>query len=221
MATPPRGSGGKFTLAPVGKWKKLKAMLNPGVAGKRMEEAIRRATQFNALLVQKEVRKRISDGAYTPNAQLTILIKGSSKPLIGPGDDELFKAITHQMVSPTVAFVGVLRTARDASGKPLVNVAEIVHEGMEIAVTQKMRNLFILLAKATRGEVPPSQLTGRALEIYQQIAGRGVVYPLRASTTTIVIPRRPFIRSVFEDPAIIKRCRANWEKAIAAAIKKA
>lgn len=239
MADKKRDKLGRFLLAPIGDWQKMRALLNPTKFQAALKKNIRRATEINALIILKEIRKRVQEGGYSANAALTVLIKGSSKPLVGTGDDELFKAVTHEMVNDFSAFIGVLKSARGKSGEPMVDVAAVIHEGMTIKVTDKMRGLFIALADATR---PPERkwdkdpatgrftsrtatrketpLTGRAKEIFDQIKGRGQVKPLKPSTTQIVIPPRPFIKSVFEDPKIQKRIQENWKKAIDSAIRK-
>lgn len=212
-------SKGRFVLTPVNGWDRLRSMLDPKLFDERMKRNLKKATQLNALIIVKEIRKRIQGGGYSANAALTTLLKGSSKPLIGPGDNELFKAITHQMVNESTAFIGVLRSARSESGKPMVDVAGAVHEGVEIVVTDAMRGLFLVLAKVTTGDMSPDKLTGRAAILYKQLSGRGPVKPLKASTTAIRIPPRPFIRSVFEDPTIKKKIKANWMAAIALSYK--
>lgn len=79
-------------------------------------------------------------------------------------------------------FVGVLRTARDRDGQPLMNIA-VAHEygtaPFTIEVTPAMRRFFLRLFMITGGRIRP----------------------LSASTTMILhpgIPARPFVRPIFE-----------------------
>jgi hypothetical protein len=230
----------------VGAWKRLRVMLDPDRFKREAEKNIAKATRLNAMIIQKEIRQRMKKGGgYSANAALTVMIKHSSKPLIGVGDNELFKAITYEMIDSFSAFIGVKRSATDKDGEPLVDVAEIVHEGATIAVSDAMRGLFQILATATatdaktftpkrKGMIPmksagkyseppatpaSARLVGRAKELYDAVKGRGVVKPLKRSTTAIVIPGRPFIKAVFEDPDVKAKIQHNWKMAIESAVR--
>ena len=138
------------------------------------------------------------------NAPLTIAVKGSSKPGVDKG--ELFKAITYKVLSPYTAEVGVLK------GDKTVNIAIAFHEGATIPVTPAMRGLFAALASASQGKA--TNLGPRAQELFGRYKGwKG----LRASTTHIKIPGRPFIRKALEDPANKARVYQNWHQALLAA----
>lgn len=76
-------------------------------------------------------RRAIRAGVYAPNSPVTVILKGSSKPLVDKGD--LFQSITFQVVDPYNVRMGVIRAR---SGDKLVNVALIVHEGATINVKQ-------------------------------------------------------------------------------------
>jgi hypothetical protein len=198
----------KTTLVPTGAWGKLRLMLDPKKFKAKLEKNVRKATKLNAALVEREIRKGIQSGSWSKNAQLTVMFKHSRSPLIGPGDAELFKAITSEMVDSFTAFVGVKRM----SG--MFNVAAAIHEGSTIAVTPKMRGLFLVLAAASRGE--KVGLSGRAKEMFDMLGGAGEIRPLKDSTSTIIIPPRPFIRMAFENPTVKAKIQANWQKAVAA-----
>jgi hypothetical protein len=162
-------------------WKKLKTIFSPADFGAVLVPNLRKATAYNAQLVRKEIRQRIVDMKYSPNAKLTIMLKGSSKPLVGM-DSALFNGVTTTVVNEKTAFVGVLRQARHGNQTGLANLAEMLHDGMTIQVTPKMRHLFLLLFEASQGRLDPSKLTGRAAELWEQLKGKGTIYPIRPST---------------------------------------
>ncbi len=174
---------------------------------RRLQRNVRRATALNALAAAKEMRKMIQSGNFKENAPLTVALKHSTKPLVEGGD--LFQSITVQEINEDEQFVGVLRTEGD------FNLVKILHEGVSIPVTPQMRWMFLLLAKASDGTMDPAKLEGRAAELFSKFQGWK---PLAASTTTIVIPERPFVRATFESVELIKLCQANWAAACQAAL---
>lgn len=198
-------------------WRRLRAVLSPAAFSSELEKNIRKATQFNALLAKAAIQERIQASKYAANAPLTIIIKGSSKPLVGLGA-RLFRAITYKMVDSYTAFVGAIRKGGDVDA---VNLIETLHQGATIPVTPAMRGMFFFLWKLTTGTMNPARAEGRVKEIYEQIEGTGkIIYPLRDTTTAIHIPPRPFMKDVFEDASLAAAMRANWDKAVAAAINK-
>lgn len=207
----------KATLTLTGKWKKLRHTIDPVRFNNALLSNIEKATRWLALFVKKEIRRRISAKMYSPNATLTVIMKNSSMALVD--GSELYNSIVEQIISPTSAFVGVNRKVRTKSGEPLADIAQMLHEGFTIKVTQRMRNMFIVLAQATAHTRSPSTLTGRAKELFDLIKGRGKIHPLKATTNQIVIPARPFLKVVFEDPAVLKKCKQVWENAIDASLK--
>lgn len=196
----------KPTIIHTGAWGKLRLMLDPKKFKAKLEKNVRKATMMNCALVEREIRKGIQSGSWSKNAQLTVMLKHSSKSLIGPGDAELFKAVTSELIDSFNAFVGVKRM----SG--VFNVAAAIHEGATISVTKKMRGLFLVLAAASRGE--KVTLSDRAQELMAQLGNSGEIRPLKASTSTIIIPPRPFIRQAFENPKVKAKIQANWHKAV-------
>lgn len=200
-----------LTVTLKGDWNALRLLLLPGQFQERVREGVRLATKVNALVVQREVRDNIRKGLYAnnraPNAALTVAIKRSSKPLIDSG--HLFKSVTTVQTDWHTAEVGVLR------GDPGANIAEVVHEGRMIPVTQAMRSLFAMLAEASDGSIDPSKLTGRAQELFARMPKGWKA--LRPSTTHIRIPPRPYLREVVEDQRVNDLCGRNWLTAAARA----
>jgi hypothetical protein len=209
MANAGGKAGGGWGFKMVG-WKKMKALLNPAGFSETLKKNVAKATKLNGMMLRAEVRKRISDKAYSPNAKLTIALKGSSTPLVD--DADLMNAISDVVIDWKTVFVGVKRGTRGGE----FNLAAILHEGAQIEVTPKMRLMFFLLYEVSHGKTPASKLTGRAAEIWASAGADMKFYPLKDGTTHIVIPARHFFRAVFEDPKVIKRAKANWEAAVAA-----
>ena len=164
---------------------------------------IKTATQQNALDVQSSIRKRMKRGVSPRNKALTVLIKGSSKPLIGL-DNQLFQGIAIVNVNFRRAFVGVRKV------DDVFDIAETLHEGREIGVSDKMRGLFFLLWLASIGRVKPETLTGRAAELFDRFQEWK---PLRPETRLIRIPSRPWIRQTFDESALRDRVFRRWAKA--------
>lgn len=214
-------------------WKNLRAALKPGAFTKRLQEEVARATEFNAMLVSREMREAIKSGVDPANAALTAAIKGSDKPLIDKG--ALWKAITSKKLTWQTGFAGLLRGRRGADGE-LINVGAVLHEGASMRVTEAMRGLFLALANASRSG-DASKLTGRALELWERTksakgpAGRdakgrftrgtvsaGFWKPLAPETTAIVIPSRPWIEIAMKTPGLRAKLKRNWEAAVQRAI---
>lgn len=168
---------------------------------------MRTATQLNGHLAEAAVRRAIRAGTFTPNAALTIAIKGSSKPLVDSGSG-IFQAVTSEVVDDFRVFVGVLRSSEH------YDVALAIHEGVTITVTDKMRGMFFMLWQASQGAEAggSTALTGRAAELWERMPGGWL--PLRPSTTAIVIPGRPYLANTFNDATLRMRVQRNWEAAL-------
>lgn len=204
-----------------GKWDELGTKLDPKRFDIKMKEELRRATELNSKITEREVRKKIgksSQAGWDPLSNLTMDIKRSKGMLFDKG--ELFKAITSKVVSYKSAFIGVLRTAKGKGGQQLANVALVLHEGASIKVTQKMRRMFWALWAARVGIIDPANLVGRAREIWERTRGKAEIYKLSGQTTAIRIPSRPFIREVFENKDLLVKLKNNWEKAVDTALKR-
>lgn len=192
-------------------WDAFKILIRPGRFRRRLEKHVGQATARNVKFLTKAIRKQIQRGGFAKNAALTAAIKGSSKPLVDYAD--LFKAITAKKLAWDHAFVGLLRT----SGA--YNVGLIVHEGADVPVTAKMRNLFWVLAIASQevGTGAAPELTGRAAELFARFQSWR---PLNPGTRIIRIPPRPFVLQAMEDPALRRQVERGWSDAVQLALKK-
>jgi len=180
-----------LSLEKFGDWKRLEKTLD-GIQ-RKIEAAMRKATRKNALLLERHIKKGIQTSkpaggkSLAPLHPLTIQLKGSSKPLVDNAD--MLNAITHKMVGKTDAVVGLLRNVpkKGATGAAigLVNLGWIHEHGWAIRVTPKMR---------------------------EYLASQGM--PLKATTTHIKIPARPFVRPVFEDKKVQREFVRIYKDAI-------
>lgn len=177
----------------------LKRILDANRFTKEFKKQVRQATKKNALIAADAIKIAITqEKVGDPNHPLTELLKGSSKPLIGE-DGDLLASIQGKAVKWNLAFLGVMKEKRKkglpfASKKALIgqiSLAAILHEGVDIKVTDKMRRFFAVMA----GKFP------------------GRVKPLKASTTVIHIPGRPFLEEAFAAELILLY-RENWEEAV-------
>lgn len=189
--------------------RELRDALDPASFERVLKTHIRPATVLNGLTATAMIRKNIQNGNYAENAPLTTLIKGSSKPLVDRGD--LFQAVTHMVMNDTDVVSGIMKTDK------AYNIAVAIHDGQTVQVTPAMRGMFYVLWLASTGQMPESKLSGRAAELYRRNQDWK---PLRASTTRLVTPARPFVYELFKSNGELKkRVRDNWQKAIQAAFR--
>ena len=157
---------------------------------RRLRKHVRLATAKNALFAEGAIKRDIAAGRFEPNSPMTVKLKGSSRPLVDSG--VLMLGITHLLVSWSTALVGVVRSrqvSRQGGGGSydLLDLAFILHEGGVIRVTPRMRRYLAMM---------------------------GV--PIKASTTRMVIPPRPFLDSVLNEFALYLR---NWDRAVQRALE--
>lgn len=191
---------------------RMRLAIDPKKMDTTVRKHLRRAAGINGKLAEKEARRVIQSGrGLAKNADLTIALKGEDAPLKGTAGADLFNSITSKVINDTTVFAGVLRTDKG------YNIAKVVHEGATIPVTSRMRGMFFYLFKASIGDIDPSELTGRAAELWEQHPGPW--YPLKDSTTAIVIPSRPFMELAFKATGLKKKVEKNWVMALQAAMR--
>jgi len=211
-------AGDKIRMRMTGDWKRMAAAVDQKRFQANLEANISKATMFNGMMMQAEIRRRIKSRRYASNSPMTVALKKSSTPLIDDGD--LWGSVTTKNLSAYSVFVGVLASKMASDGKPMVNLANFLHSGGIIPITEHMRNLWIVLSEVGQGKRPMSYLTGRAAEIAKALGRRlKNIKPFKRSTTHIVVKPRPFLSSVLNDSRMLKKCEANWRKAIQAAMK--
>lgn len=135
--------------------------------------AVRKIREKNMVLSQLGVstlRQTILKGKFYSNSPVTVALKGSNVPLVNNAD--LYGNCGAKLV-PWGFICGTQRV----SSRGQADIAVILHEGATVPVTDKMRKAWKYFAKITGGRVKP----------------------LRAGTTHIRIPERPFLRMAFID----------------------
>ncbi len=165
---------GLVGMVKTGKWDKVGFILNAPSFDKRIKRNAIIAHHRVALDYRKDVRADIRGKKYAPNKAMTIAIKGSSTPLVDNAD--MINAITYKIDGDEKVEIGIKRSATSGDGKKLFNVAEILHGGATVRVTDRMRNFF----KAMWAQ------------------GQSGWFPLLPTTVAIRIPARPFFRVPFE-----------------------
>ena len=179
-------------------WDKFAAATDPWKFKMAMDVKFRGATIENSKDVKHEIRRRIDGQEFAKNAHLTILLKGSSKPLVGGttgygGSDvggTMLKSLDYNLLGHYTAVIGV---KRNRAGH---NVALIVHQGAVLKMTPKRHKWL---------EVNIGKALGKPKS--------GVGW------NAIVIPSRPFIIKAMQDPALQKRLIDRWARAGAEALK--
>lgn len=190
-----------------GPWDRVIRMLSHGVVEREFEEDLDKATGLNAQIWEGKSKELISSGRFHENADLTIALKGSSRPLVDSGD--LIQSITTKREDTMEWDVGVFREKTSREG---VNVALHVHEGATIDVSKDMRQLFEVLFLATTVGMNIN-LEGRALELFEK--NPGVKWkPLKPTTTQIRIPPREFLADVLDDRNTVDKMIGNYTRAV-------
>ena len=169
----------------VGDWKKLERMLAP--INMRQRE-VDRCMVMIGITVTKKIKTEIKQRKYVKNHPWTIAMKSTSagvgdQPLVDHG--QLVKSINYKVdysgIKSIQVFIGVRKGTIGANGKDMVELARVLHEGAVIPVTSAMR--MYLLSKG---------------------------FALKPSTAFIVIPARPFVRQVVENPATKEEIRTIY-----------
>ena len=203
-------------------WDKFAAATDPTRFRFAMDVKMHVATKRNCEDVQNEIRRRIDGREYDKNSGLTILLKASSKPLVGGttgygGSDvggTLLKSLGNSMQGAYVGFIGVVRSRGGA------NVALIVHQGAVLKMTTQRRKwLAMAISKAMKRQ---GMTYSRRGEAYTYAGGKATPVPGSSSNIgaqAIVIPARPFITKAMQDPALQKRLIDRWAAAAAEALK--
>jgi hypothetical protein len=174
-------------------FRELKDKLDPVKFERRFVRHVKRATEKNAMIGRSKVVQNIYSGkGLRKLSDLTITLKlkgqapGGSVRLVGSG--LLVSSIHGEAVSWHEAHIGVLKN-RPRGNKDAFMIANVLHNGAKIPVTNKMRRLFAFWAR------------------------KYGTNPLKASTKVIVLPKRPFLKVVLWK-ANIEIYKRNWDRAV-------
>lgn len=143
-------------------WKAFEKAIEPKFFGPIMEKHVRIATKQNGIYVRNRIRTNIRSGIDPRNADLTRYIKGGDRPIVGTKGTDLFNSISSSLLAWHSIEVGVFRS------NELSNIAQIVHEGISIPVSPRMRQMFWLLWLTEKGKFDPGNLYGRAKELWDE-----------------------------------------------------
>jgi len=203
------GSGGGFAGARsgsvrlFGRWNELVSALDPVKFEARLNRELLAANRRIGRDFQKTARKMIRQGKYVENSPITVILKGSSKPLVRDGD--LFQSITYQVVSPKLVRVGVLK---QKVGADAVNIARILHEGAILNATPKAKTKVWSMVAEALGRA--GKLSGRSRKsVLRSAAALGGGRP----TAAWVIPARPFLLAPLRDKRFQRAVFNHWKHA--------
>ncbi len=166
-------------------WERVKRALSRRRFRRLVMTAQEREVSNQLNLLRADIVRYIDAERHgVPNSPLTVLTKGSSRPLVDRGDlRESVNVRGPKLVAGVITGgVGVLRGRRTRKGKSVANVAIILHEGAVIKVTPKVRAaVFAELRRRAGGRRPRPVAAGS-----DRGASRWVIKP------------RPFVKDPFK-----------------------
>lgn len=216
------------TITLTGAWKAFSEALDPAVFKARLEKNLLRAGERIGRQAQARIRRSIRAGDYAPNSPVTVILKGSSKPLVDTG--ALFQSITFDQPNPWTVRVGVLRKS---AGEKQVNIAAVLHEGATIDVgahpqvrakvwamirerlgsAGKLKGAqkgAVISASAMIGMKPMTPGRKRALNAFFASKPKAP----SSGKKVWVIPARPFLVQPLDDPSFTKFVVREWGDAV-------
>lgn len=203
----------KIKLKGIASLKALEKALDPARASQILDQTIRQAHARIGMAGVAAVRNGIRRKEYVENSPITIILKGSSAPLVNRGD--LFQAISYEQPDSKTLRIGVLRR-RDHKGT-VVDLAVVLHEGATIDVNAHPKVRIAVWAAVARALGGASSRTKAG-----QSATWGAAGKLAGSSGTAkgkwVIPPRPFLARPLLGPVFLQQVEAIYGKAAKAAI---
>jgi hypothetical protein len=183
-----------------GDWGKFTRFLNRRRRRRELQEGLRRQVQRQLHLLKNDIIAYIDAERHgVPNSPLTILVKGSSRPLVDRGDlRQSVNVRTEVRGDNVMGGVGVLRTKRSREGKKLWNIAVALHEGFTVKVTPAVR-------AAVFAEMRKRQ-------------GKKVKFTGTGGSKTWKVKGRPFVEDPFE--AAVPRIKLALGDAVIVTLRK-
>lgn len=156
-------------------------------------------------LLRADVIKYIDSERHgVANSPLTVLVKGSSRPLVDRGD---LRASVNGRVDREggllTGAVGVLRRSRSRKGGKMTNIAAALHDGYVVRVTPKVRAAVFAEMRRRRGRKKTSAAGAHA-------SGTG--------SRTWKVKGRPFIEAPFDEA--IPRIKAALGDAVLLSLRR-
>ena len=170
-----------------------------------VEREIKKATMRNAMFLVAEIKKNIRARKFSSNSPLTLALKKSNLPLLN--EKNLFDAIDFKLQSSFEAEVGLIAEKTSTGGVtgksiPMSQLIQLMESGFTITVTPDMRAAIAIEL--------------RKLGVKDNIDG----FASGEGKKTWVVPPRPFLSVVFDNPAINVTLGENWRQAIVGLFKK-
>ena len=225
----------------VGVWNSFTKAVDPETFKRRLDQQLRVAHARMGRQFVRNARQAIRAGNYAPNSALTVILKGSSKPLVDTGD--LAQAITYEVLDDAKmrgVRVGLIRAK---GGAQVINIGAILHEGATIdigkhpavrrAVWAKVRDglgaaRFRSLNAAQRRSVTRAALQLGALGVRRSrpmtdrqrraFFGRLPKEGRSSGKSIWRIPARPFLTDPLNESAFITFVRETWSDAVRTAL---
>ena len=232
----------KAAVTLTGQWREFVENLDGNKFQRRLDMELRRANELIGKKFQRTARGLIRAAVYAPNSPMTIILKGSSKPLLDRGD--LYQAITYDVEGPYAVRVGVIK--HRLKGADALDVAWILHEGATINVAQHpkvRRKMWAMLRERMAGiaklskprrEVVLAAAKGMGLGKKRRFTRKQIAYLIATgkisrpgpqykptSSPIWTIPARPFIARPLSDPEFPAYALKCWERAVKRALAKA
>lgn len=206
-----------------GPWDDVIGSLDPSAWTRTLRKNVVKAHKLVGRAWQTAARRSIRAGEYAPNSPITVILKGSSTPLVADGD--LFAALAFQVASggggaTTTLRLGLVRGRRGANDER-INIGLILHEGATLNVDEHSaarRKVWSMVSHRIQSEVTgTSSSSGASREAILKAAG--VLSQPGGSRSVWVTPARPFITRPAQDGAVQNLARKAYTKAVEAALR--
>ena len=209
---------GKSTIKLTGPWDEVTASLDPKAWNASLRRHVVKAHKLVGLAWQTTARRAIRRGDYAANSPLTIILKGSSKPLVDGGD--LFQALSFQVAqgggsSTTTLRMGIVR-GRKGANEERINVGHVLHEGATIDVganPQVRRKVWAMVGAKLRAAGALKQAQRESVLKAAGVLGTG------GGKSIWVIPPRPFITQPAQDGGFQKIAQKAYTQAVERALR--
>lgn len=201
-----------------GAWEAFADAIDPVKAMPRLERNMTIGLQRIGRQFVRQARLAIQSREYAPNAAITIILKGSSAPLVAAGGD-LFQALTFAVAPGAKASTMALRLGitRQRSGEEIVNIGWILHEGAEIDTNEHPQVRAAVFAKVAEALGNVGKLSKRSREAVRKAAGGELGESVAGPPGVWIIPPRPFILNITETPQFQGFARKHITGAVRAA----
>lgn len=196
-----------------GAWSELEKAIDPRDFRKRLDRELAKSFQRIGAKFVGVARAAITAEKYAPNSPITVILKGSSKPLVDRGT--LYQGITYQVgLDARSVRLGVVR---QRSGAEVVDLALILHEGATIDVRrhpQVARKVWAMVGEALRASGALTARRRGAVRRAAELLGggggsRGGVW---------VIPPRRFLAEPLASDEFLGYARQELARAARAAL---